>query len=123
MRKRGFTLLEILVVIIIIGILATLALPQYMKTTKKARAAEAISNIGSIRGAELRYYQENDVLSSDLSKLDVENPATLTRSYFDYTVSGDSPSNLTITATGKGIMSNVTITYTATDGKIVTSGL
>ncbi|MFH0839147.1 MAG: prepilin-type N-terminal cleavage/methylation domain-containing protein, partial [Candidatus Omnitrophota bacterium] len=50
--KRGFTLLEVLMVVIIIGVLATLAIPQYTKTVEKARAAEAYSNLGTIRKAE-----------------------------------------------------------------------
>ncbi len=126
MQKRGFTLLEILVVIIIIGILATLALPQYMKTTRKARAGEAVSNIGSLRGALIRYYQEYDNFpAAGISALDIENPGTRKGAYFDYSFGGTSPEDMTITADGKAgtIMDKVVVSYDATTGKVTTTGL
>jgi type IV pilus assembly protein PilE len=58
-ETRGFTLLELLMVVIIIAILAAIALPQYINATERARAAEAISTLGSLRGAELRYKAQN----------------------------------------------------------------
>ena len=125
MKKKGFTLLEVLVVIIIIGILAALALPQYMKTIKKARVAEATSNIGSIRGAEIRYYQENDaiVAGSNFSELDIEDPNNVNNSYFTYEVSGTSPDDMVIVATGKDdkITKGITVTFNLEgDGRINT---
>jgi prepilin-type N-terminal cleavage/methylation domain-containing protein len=116
MKKKGFTLLEVLVVIIIIGILAALALPQYMKTIKKARIAEAASNIGSLRGAEIRYYQEKDeiVIGDDFSNLDIEDPNDIANAYFTYTVvSGTAPEDIVIVATGKDdkITKGVEVTY------------
>ena len=53
-KQRGFTLLELMMVVIIIGILASMALPQFVRTTERARAAEAYVLVGSIRGAEIR---------------------------------------------------------------------
>ena len=49
MNRKAFTLLELLIVILIIAIIATLAVPQYMLYTEKARATEAISVIGAVR--------------------------------------------------------------------------
>ena len=54
----GFTLLELVVVVVIIGILAALAIPQYMITTERARSAEGVLILGAIRGSQLRYYQQ-----------------------------------------------------------------
>ncbi|MBI4436302.1 MAG: prepilin-type N-terminal cleavage/methylation domain-containing protein [Candidatus Omnitrophica bacterium] len=102
-RHAGFTLLELLIVIIILGILAALALPQYLKTVERGRGAEAIVNLGTIRTGELNYYAENRVYTPDLDLLDIDNPNFLppppdgTR-LFDYTLSVPAPDTFTAMA-------------------------
>jgi len=53
--ERGFTLIELLVVITIIGILASIALPNYIKAKDKAREAEVKANVHTIQIALERY--------------------------------------------------------------------
>ena len=53
--NQGFTLLELMVVVIIIGILAGVAVPQYSKTIERTRMTEAVAILGAIRSSEIRY--------------------------------------------------------------------
>lgn len=45
--QKGFTLIEIMVVLVILGILATISVPAYTKYVRKAKISEAISNVGT----------------------------------------------------------------------------
>ena len=51
--KKGFTLIEIIIVIVIIGVLATLALPRITGQIEAARGAEAMNMFGAIRRAAI----------------------------------------------------------------------
>ena len=59
-RENGFTLIELLVVITIIGILAAIALPNYIKTKNKAKEAEVKANCHTIQVALERYMTDNN---------------------------------------------------------------
>jgi len=60
--RKGFTLLELVVVIIILGILATLGLTQYGRMIERSRGAEAKTILGSIRSqASAHYLQYNQL--------------------------------------------------------------
>jgi prepilin-type N-terminal cleavage/methylation domain-containing protein len=61
---RGFTLLELIVVIIIMGILATLALTQYGSTIERTRGAEARAILGMVRFQALAFRMDKGDVSS-----------------------------------------------------------
>ena len=70
-KRRGFTLLELMIVVLIVGILASLGLPRFIKAIRKAKEAEAKHILGAIRSAQLRYYAEHNTYTTDISDLDV----------------------------------------------------
>ena len=72
MRRGGFTLLELLMVVIIIAILAAVALPQYLKLAERARMSEALSLLGELRTSELRYFPENSTYTKVFGELDLD---------------------------------------------------
>lgn len=73
----GFTLLELLVVVLIAGILASIALPQYQKAVDKADATEAIVQGRALIDAQQRHFTLNGSWSNDLEVLDIEVPGKL----------------------------------------------
>ena len=59
MTRKGFTLLELIIVIVIIGILASIGIPRYFDAIEKARGAEAKGTLGEIYKIEQAYYTVN----------------------------------------------------------------
>ncbi|MDD5155255.1 MAG: type II secretion system protein [Candidatus Omnitrophica bacterium] len=83
-KKRGFTLLELIVVIVILGILATLGFTQYDKVVETMRRAEAKVRIGNMRQLVTEYYLKHGSLSG-LSNADLGTDNTCTSSgYYKY---------------------------------------
>ena len=69
--KKGFTLLELLVVVLIIGILASIALPQYKMAVGKVRFATLKENAHVIKGAMDRYYMMHGNFTQNFEVLDI----------------------------------------------------
>jgi prepilin-type N-terminal cleavage/methylation domain-containing protein len=103
--RIGFTLLELMVVIIIVGILATLGLIQYQTVTERSRGAEARQILGALRSqcAPL-YMSDGDATDCTEEMLGVGTEADQVPSacrsshYFSYAVT-EGASSVTFTAT------------------------
>lgn len=64
MARRGFSLVELMVVVAIIGILAMIAIPAWTDMQNKARRAELPTNVAGIKAAQLAYEASNDTFVS-----------------------------------------------------------
>jgi type IV pilus assembly protein PilA len=63
-KTKGFTLVELLVVIIIIGILAAIALPNFLSQGAKAKQTDAKQNVGLVNRAQSAYRVENNAFAT-----------------------------------------------------------
>ncbi|HNW40048.1 MAG TPA: prepilin-type N-terminal cleavage/methylation domain-containing protein [Candidatus Omnitrophota bacterium] len=100
--RKGFTLVELIIVIIIVGILASIGLTQYNKVVEKSRAAEARMILGTLRSAQIAEYNENGSYVL-VAALGVGAPASCTSThYFAYSCTTDGACTATrCTASGK----------------------
>ncbi|MEW5994045.1 MAG: prepilin-type N-terminal cleavage/methylation domain-containing protein [Candidatus Zixiibacteriota bacterium] len=108
--SRGFTLLELLIVLVIIGILAGIAIPRYMSSTVKAKQTEAKEMLHQIYLLERSYFQNNDrywIPPAGLSAskdnpfaFDTLGVEIMKSARYTYTISGDED-HFVATATAK----------------------
>lgn len=105
MKKKGFTLIELMVVILIVGILAAASVPLMRGRIDKAKWAEANAMAGTIQTAARVYFAENGEVSSDWAELGFET-GDLEGTYFDATCftigAADENGKVSVTVTGDG---------------------
>jgi len=117
-NTSGFTLLEIIIVIIIVGVLASLALPRFFATVEFSRSTEAFSSLTAIRGAlERCYLQKSGTYSGcdDFDDLDIDDPALAPNSHFSYSIQSTSDTGYQIRATRNSTDGGTTDSYIQVD--------
>ena len=66
--RRGFSIVELTVVLMMLGILAAIALPSYQKVTYRARAASIINDLHTVRNAAVQYELEEGIWPDDVGR-------------------------------------------------------
>jgi len=77
-NRKGFTLVELMIVVAIIGILAAIAIPNFLQFRLKAKTSEAKSNLGAIRSTEVAYFAEWDFYVGNQPATPIANRAGIT---------------------------------------------
>ena len=67
--KKGFTLIELMIVVAIIGILAAIAIPNFMKFQAKSKQSEAKSNLKGIATAQKAYFAEKNKYTTSMKRI------------------------------------------------------
>jgi len=122
---KGFTLVELVIVIVIVGILSVVAVPVYKGYTKKAMATEGKALLGAINTSQKVYFAEWNmfVTGAQSSVLDVN--ASTNKYFSTYSVSG-SGTGFTAITPASGNVNGITLTLTGSSGgasNITESGL
>jgi prepilin-type N-terminal cleavage/methylation domain-containing protein len=101
MKRKGFTLVEVLIVVIIIGILAAIGIPQFATSIEKAKGGEARAGLGHIQTAEKVYFAEYEAycpITGNSAVDSVDMSATLdivlTQKYWTFDVTLDGTNEL-----------------------------
>ena len=120
MRKgeKGFTLVELMIVIAIIGILAAVAIPQFQSYRERGFVSAMQADAAAIRTAEEAYYADNDTYTAtftDLSTYGMANLSNTNTAAIAPSTSGDIAKDYTITMSSTS--TGTTIVYDSVTGQ------
>lgn len=116
-QQKGFTLIELMIVVAIIGILAAVAIPAYQDYVVRAKIPDATSALASKRVQMEQYFQDNRTYVGGTAC----NNDTTTSRYFTFSCpAAATATTYTIQATGIGSMAGFNYTINDTNTKTTT---
>ncbi|MDT7836349.1 type IV pilin protein [Aquabacterium sp. OR-4] len=101
-RRRGFTLIEMLITLAVVAILATVAWPTYQNAVRKGRRADAMAAIAQVMQAQERWRSERTSYKTDMSGLLPNNRTVSADGHYAISLADGS-----VTATGYTVLATV----------------
>lgn len=98
--QRGFTLIELMIVIAVAALLLAVAVPSYLDTTRKGRRAEAVAALTQLQQAQERHRANNPQYATTFAAFAPPLPASATEHY-NLVIDAANASAYTITANAK----------------------
>ena len=116
-NQKGFTLVELAIVIVIIGVLASFGVPRFRDAVERSKAGESMNYLSAVRGSMERHASREATYASELTELDISIPAP---KYFTVGAiaagsTGDLEDSWTLTLTREGASAGYgayTVTFT-----------
>jgi len=99
-KTRGFTLIEVMIVVAIVGILAAIAIPSYQAYVIRSRRTSAQSHLMDVAQRQQQYLLDTRSYAPDLATLSVTTPTNVATYYtITIAVANGTPPTFTVTAT------------------------
>jgi type IV pilus assembly protein PilA len=114
--KRGFTLIELMIVVAIIGILAAIAVPNFIYYQCLTQQSEARSSLGAIKTQLITYKIEHDTYNATLGQIGF---STVGNSRYTYTIANATTSNFD--AVASAMINNNTDNWSITENATLTN--
>ncbi|UTW05640.1 prepilin-type N-terminal cleavage/methylation domain-containing protein (plasmid) [Amphritea atlantica] len=103
-KQSGFTLIELMIVVVIVGILVTIAYPSYTSFVQKSRRGDAIASLADFRVEQEKWRANN--ISYTTSAADLGLSGSSKDGYYDMTIVSAGASTYQVTAAPTGVQSS-----------------
>jgi type IV pilus assembly protein PilE len=120
---KGFTMIELMIVVAIVAILAAISIPAYNDYVTRSKITEATSTLSSLRVRMEQYYQDNRSYVTAAGVCGAAMPVSPAVKYFSFTCVGAATTYLVIAngATGSGSMAGFIYTIDQSNNKQTTA--
>lgn len=98
-KQKGFTLMELMIVVAIIGIISAIAFPSYNSYMKKSRRADAKVGLSKLADKQERFYLQNNIYTTSFAATGLNTSTTSDEGYYTFAVTSANTAGFTLSAT------------------------